>query len=108
MPFIKFHFVDRQKLASVSKTLTDGIQEVVKCPRENIVLEVIHSDYINNGSVDQGWPFVEVTWFQRPPEVQDEVAQIIYDCLENAGYESADVHFGYLVPENYYENGKKI
>lgn len=107
MPFLRFHFVDEERLAKISKTLIDKIEQTVKCPRVNIVLEIIHSTYIFDGKTATGWPLVEVTWFRRPPEIQDKVAQIIYESLKEAGYADSDVHFGYLQTADYYENGKK-
>lgn len=108
MPFLRFHSVNRDKLMLVSAQITDRIHLAVGCPREHIVLEVIHSDYIVNDEIRPGWPFVEVAWFDRPQEVQAEVARIVYECLKEVGYDDSDVHFESLRPENYYENGKKI
>lgn len=105
MPFLKFHCVDKSRLAAVSARMTDRIVEVVGCPREHIVLELIHSDYIADGVTQSGWPFVEVAWFERPLEQQDAVAEIITGMLKDAGYDNADIHFEYLQVRNYYENG---
>lgn len=106
MPFIRFHYTETSKIASVSRLLTDRVQQMVGCPRENIVLEVLHSDVVSDGEVKIGdWPFVEVHYFERPVEIQDQVAKIISECLTMVGYTSSDVYFCYLKPENYYENG---
>lgn len=108
MPFLRFHAVDKKRLALVSERMTDRIQQVVKCPRETIVLEVIHSDYVIDGGEPCEWPFVGVAWFERPSELQREVATIIYEELKAAGYKNSDVHFESLTPRNYYENGKSL
>ena len=106
MPFLRFHFVEAARLAPISPQMTDRIQEVVGCPRENIVLEVIQSVVVADEGVKGGeWPLVEVDYFQRPREVQDAVAKIISECLQLVGYSNSDVHFRYLCAENYYENG---
>ena len=78
MPFFKFHFVEASRMAGVSRRMADRLQETIGCPREHI---------------------------ERPPEVQHEVAKVIYECLMAAGYQNSDVYFRYLTPENYYENG---
>lgn len=109
MPFLRFHTTDVNRLMEVSREMTDRIQEVLQCPREHIVIEVIHSEIVWDGQVVTGeWPFVEVSWFERKPEIQDQVAQIIYNSLKSVGYEAADVYFSVLVPRNYYENGKSL
>ena len=107
MPFFRFHFVEASRLASVSRQMADRIQQVVGCPREHLVFELIHSSVVEDVSVKSGkeWPFVEVDYFERPYEVQVEVAKILDECLKAAGYPDSDVHFRYLKAENYYENG---
>lgn len=106
MPFFRFHFVEETRLAVVSRQMTDRIQEVVGCPREHIVLEVIRSVMVGDEGITGGeWPLVEVDYFERPREVQDALAGIISGCLREIGYVNSDVHFRYLCAENYYENG---
>lgn len=109
MPFLRFHSTETSRLAEVSREMTDRIQRAVDCPRETIVLEVVYADVVQDGNIISGeWPFVEVSWFKRGLEIQDEVAAIICDCLKKAGYENSDVHFTYLTARNYYENGKNL
>lgn len=106
MPFFRFHFTDPMKLMIVSREMTDRLQEVIGCPREHIVLEVIHSDLVGDGEILEGsWPLVEVDYFERPIEIQDQVARIVATALQEAGYMESDMHFRYLREENYYENG---
>ncbi len=103
MPFFRFHFVDPGKLAEVSRRITDQVQEVLECPREHIVLEIIHSDIVCDGTITCGeWPFVEVSYFERPRKLQDRVAEIVKICLQQVGYKNADVYFLYLNRQNYY------
>lgn len=108
MPFLRFHFVEAVQLAEVSREMTDRLVKTIGCPRDHIVLEVIHSDYIVDGEIKGGnnWPFVEVDYFERPREIQDAVALIVSESLKEAGYPDCDVYFRYLSAENYYENGK--
>lgn len=106
MPFFRFHFVEASSLMAVSRKMTDRIEAVVGCPREHIVLEVIHSVIIGDGEIKKGeWPLVEVDYFERSKEIQDAVAKIISECLMEVGYTNSDVYFRYLNPRNYYENG---
>lgn len=109
MPFFRFHSTDANRLMLVSREMTDRLQEAIGCPREHIVLEVIPAQLVGDGEIiESSWPFVEVDYFERPKEIQDRVAQIVTASLQEAGYTEADIHFRYLQPENYYENGKKI
>lgn len=107
MPFLRFHFVEASRLAGVSRQMTDRVQQAIGCPREHIVLEILHSCVVADAQIKHGeWPLVEIDYFERPREVQDAVAKIIYECLVIAGYADSDVHFRYLTPGNYYENGQ--
>lgn len=108
MPFFRFHFVEASELAIIGRKLTDELQVAIGCPREHIVLEVIHSTAVESGEAVNSvqWPFIEVDYFERPKEIQDAVAKIIYDNLKEIGYAEADLHFRYLQGENYYENGQ--
>lgn len=110
MPFFRFHFVEASRLAGVSRQMTDRIQQAIGCPREHIVLELIHSSVIEDMMIKSGtgWPFVEVDYFERPRDIQTAVAKILFECLQAAGYSNSDVHFHYLSPINYYENGELL
>lgn len=109
MPFLRFHATDRMKLVEISREMTDKIQEVLACPREHIVLELVNSEMVWDGQVISGeWPYVEVSWFERSPEIQDQVARIIFENLKKAGYQNSDVYFHYLNDRNYYENGQNV
>ena len=109
MPFFRFHFVEENKLAVVSRRLKDQLQQTIGCPRDHIVLEVVHASIIEDEIIKREgeWPFVEVDYFERPREIQDAVAKVVYDYLAEAGYANSDVHFRYLQPRNYYENGAR-
>ena len=89
-------------MAGVSRRMADRLQETIGCPREHIVFELIHSSVVEDVTIKSGndWPYVEVDYFERPPEVQHEVAKVIYECLMAAGYQNSDVYFRYLTPEN--------
>lgn len=108
MPFFRFHFVEASRLTGVSRQMTDRIQQVIGCPRNHIVLELIHSGVVEDTTIKSGngWPLVEVDYFERPREIQTAVAEIVCECLKVAGYPDSDIHFRYLKPDNYYENGK--
>lgn len=110
MPFFRFHFVDDAHLAKVSKRMTDRIQEAVGCTRDHIVLENIHSVFVDDGEIKDtnNWPFVEVDYFERPRDVQKKLAQVLYEELSAAGYPHSDIHFRYLQPMNYYEDGEAL
>ena len=97
MPFLRFHAIEKEKLARVGERLISEIVSTLGSPRETVVLEVV-----------QAYPFVKIEYFERPKEQQDALAKIVYQSLQEAGYPESDVYFSFLSPERYYENGEVI
>lgn len=106
MPQIKARNIKSESLCNISKGLIDELQCLLKCPRDYFTIEVVHSTFVNDGNVTDGYPYVEIAWFDRGQETQDKVAKIITSHLQKEGYENVDVFFT-LFPKNcYYENGE--
>jgi len=106
MPQLRFHGVEKNKLTSFSKQLVDELAELIKCPRDHFVLELIQSNYIFDGGEISGYPFVEFAWFDRGLEVQDSAGKIVTEFIQNAGYPEVEVVFTVYKERNYYENGQ--
>ncbi|MDG2739264.1 DUF1904 family protein, partial [Vibrio parahaemolyticus] len=62
----------------------------------------------NEGEVSAAYPFVEVLWFDRGQEVQDEVAKLITQQVRGIAGADIDVAviFSALSPKAYYDNGE--
>lgn len=103
MPQIKFRGVQTEKVQPLVQEMLDQLQQIIDCPREDLTLECLPSTFLN--PVD-GYPFVEVAWFDRGQATQDRVAQAITTLLQRAGYASVDVMFSPLEKNQYYENGQ--
>jgi hypothetical protein len=106
MPQVKIKGVEEKEICLVSKELVDELQELLQCPRNYFVLERINSTFIMDGNYVKAYPIIEVAWFDRGQELQDEVAKIITKHIQNLGYTEVDVIFTLLEEKNYYENGK--
>lgn len=106
MPQIKLRGVKTEKIMDISKNLIDELHEIIECPKDYLTIEVIHSTFISDGEVIDGYPYVEVGWFDRGQEIQDKVAVSITKLLQKVGYESVDIMFTTFKKESYYENGE--
>lgn len=106
MPQLKFKSIEGKKLINISKSMIDEMENIIKCPRDYFSLEVIESKFIFDGEYVNGNPTVEVAWFDRGQEVQDEVAKVITRNINSIGYENVDVIFTALCENKYYENGE--
>lgn len=106
MPVLKFKAIALNELCKVSKVLVDELQEVTQTPREFFTLEVPKSVYIKDNSIVDGSPMIEVIWFDRGQEVQDNVAKILTKHVQSCGYPDVDVIFTIWDRSRYYENGE--
>ena len=108
MPFLRFHAVEKSRLDLVGERLISEIVQVLGCPRETVVLEVMNYSFVSGFDQLEAYPFVKVEYFKRPLDQQNAVAKIIYECLKEVGYSESDVYFSFLDKERYYENGEVI
>lgn len=106
MPQVKMRGVETEIVRKLSNKLIDELAVLTQSPRDYFTLEVIHSTYVMDGAIAPGYPFVEIAWFDRGQEVQDQVAQAINRILKGAGYPSVDIMFTTLEKSRYYENGE--
>lgn len=107
MPQLKFRGIKEDSILTLSTPLVDRLQEVLACPRDYFTIEVMNSTFVSQGKITDGYPLVEVAWFDRGQEVQDIVAKIITNNIrENLNIESMDLAFTVFEKEKYYENGE--
>ncbi|GAB6154601.1 DUF1904 domain-containing protein [Desulfosporosinus burensis] len=106
MPQIKMRGIELEIVRNLSKQLIDELAVLTQSPRDDFTLEVIHSTFLMDGDVVSGYPFIEIAWFDRGQEIQDQVAQAISRFLNEAGCFSVDIMFTVLEKPRYYENGE--
>ncbi|MEG0771973.1 DUF1904 domain-containing protein [Clostridium sp.] len=106
MPILKFNGVESKKLCAISKELVDELENLLKCPREYFSLEVIQSSCVKDGEFVDISPRIEIAWFDRGQELQDQAAKIITRHINSLEYPNVDVVFTCLEELKYYENGE--
>lgn len=108
MPHFRFRAVEPQTVQALSKPLTDELQSLMDCPREDFTFEYIYTTFFHEGEVSTAYPFVEVLWFDRGQNVQDKVAKIVTQQVRGIWGEDIDVAviFTSLSPKAYYDNGE--
>lgn len=106
MPQIKMRGIETEIVRKLSKQLIDELAVLTQSPRDYFTLEVIHSTFVLDGDIVPGYPFIEIAWFDRGQEIQDQVAQVISRLLNQMGYSSVDIMFTVLEKPRYYENGE--
>ncbi|MDF2155609.1 DUF1904 domain-containing protein [Vibrio sp. CAU 1672] len=108
MPHLRFRAVEPQTVQALSASLTDELQPLMKCPREDFTFEYIYSTFFAEGEVSSAYPFVEVLWFDRGQETQDSVASVITQQVRGILGHEVDVAviFTALATRQYYDNGE--
>lgn len=105
MPIITLRSVKQHEVVNISRELVDELKELLDCPRDYFTLEIRNSTFIKDGDISEGYPIIDVTWFDREQELQDKVAKIITKHIKGLGYETVDIIFHLLNESSYYENG---
>lgn len=106
MPQIIIKGMDVNKLKEISRPLVDELQKIIGCPRDYFTIEAVVNPFILDETETEITPLVQVNWFDRGQEVQDEVAAAIYRNVKSAGYSHVETFFVVLEEARYYENEK--
>ncbi|AGK54058.1 hypothetical protein B1NLA3E_11530 [Bacillus sp. 1NLA3E] len=72
----------------------------------NFSLEVPQSIFIFNEIEVSSFPFIEVKWFDRGQEIQDQFANIITKHIHSLDIPEVEVAFTVFPETAYYLNGK--
>jgi hypothetical protein len=105
VPILTLRAIKEDEVVGISKQLIDELEDLLECPRDYFTLELRNSTFIKDGDICNGYPIVDVSWFDRGQEVQDKAADIITRYIKELGYETVDVSFHILKEKLYYENG---
>ncbi len=106
MPILKMKGIEPEQIRNISVSMVDELEKLLQCPREYFVIEHIPVVFIREGSIDKGYPIVEVSMFDRGMEAQDKIAGTITRYIKSQVDQTVDVYFTYLQRSNYYENGE--
>ena len=106
MPHIRMRAVKKEHVQELSASLAKELAPAMKTAIDNFTFELVQTQFFSSGQETVYYPFVEVLWFARSQEVQDECASIITRQIKKIGrYEDVVVVFHVLLQESYYENG---
>lgn len=81
MPHLRFRGVKREEVKEISRELVDHLAEIVQCPRDWFTLEYIDTEFIFDGKETDGYPFVEVLWFDRGQEAKNRAGAVVTELI---------------------------
>jgi hypothetical protein len=108
MPHIIIKGMQVGDVKKISKAMVDELEVIVGCPREYFTLECMETHFIIDGEDVCKDPFIQINWFDRGQEIQDQTALAITKHIEAAGYKNVEMFFTMLERNNYYENGTHL
>lgn len=106
MPHIRVRAVPCDVVQKLSESLPEKLSIAINTPIDNFTIESISTIFYANGQLTESYPFVEVLWFPRSQEIQNECARIITDQVKTmTSAEDVVVVFRVLEKSAYYEDG---
>lgn len=107
MPHLRMRALTPDHVASLSQTLCQPLAAAMATSEDNFTFEAIPTTFFAEGNKTNSYPFIEVLWFERPQEVQNQAARIITEQVK-ALTQAADVVVVFIAlnRQAYYENGE--
>jgi len=106
MPHVRFRALQSEQVSNLSKTLVRDLATIIKTSEDNFTFELVQTQFFSQGQAANGYPFVEVLWFERTPEIQQQVATLITESIKKLIDADVAVVFQPLLQKNYFENGQ--
>ena len=108
MPHLFIRGISVEQVKTISKPLVQELADLCACGTDNFTLEVVNSTFIFDGNEVPGYPFIEVKWFERGQEVQDQFANIVTKHVHSLEIPEVEVAFSTFRESDYYYNGKSF
>lgn len=110
MPRIIYKNISPEDVCVLSKELSRKSAEIVGCPVDWLTFECVHNYlFVDGDDQTMNTLFIEVEWFKRSQDQQDELAMYLYEELTKR-YTTREITiiFKDLNKEDYYEEGKNF
>jgi hypothetical protein len=108
VPHLFIRGISVEQVITLSKPLVQELADLCACGTDNFTLEVVNSTFVFDGNEVPGYPFIEVKWFERGQEVQDQFANIITKHVHSLEIPEVEVAFSIFRESDYYYNGKSF
>ncbi|WP_028772210.1 DUF1904 domain-containing protein [Shewanella waksmanii] len=107
MPHIRMRGLPEHIVAQLSQTLLKDLASVTQIKPDAFTLDWVPSISYRGGNIDISVVQVEVLWFPKAPEIQDEVERTIRKQLLTVYSQATHIAilFTALEPRGYYRNG---
>ena len=108
MPHLIIRGVSVEQGKTISTSLVQELADLCACGTDNFTLEIVNATYVFDGNEVPGYPLIEVKWFERGQEIQDQFANIVTKHIQGLGIPEVEVAFSTFLESAYYLNGKSF
>lgn len=108
MPQLIFKGINMEQVKEISTPLVEELAQLCHCDTDNFTLEINQSTFVFNQAEVTGFPFIEVKWFDRGQEIQDQFAKIITKHIHSLHIPEVEIAFTVFLESAYYLNGKNF
>jgi len=108
VPHLFIRGISVEQVKTISKPLVQELADLCTCGTDNFTLEVVNSTFVFDGNEVPGYPFIEVKWFERGQEIQDQFANIVTKHIHSLEIPEVEVAFSTFRESDYYFNGKSF
>jgi hypothetical protein len=106
MPHIRFRALKEDQVRQLSSELCPVLASAIQTSEDNFTFELVGTQFFVQGKTTDSYPFVEVLWFARSQDLQDQCARLITEKVKTiSNAEDVIVVFSILEKSSYYENG---
>jgi hypothetical protein len=105
MPQLTVRGINVQIMTEISKPLVEEMAAICECGTDNFTIDCLNVVSVFGGETAETYPFIEVAWFERGPEVRDRLAQALVRQLRLEGIAEVEVAFKVYREDSYYVGG---
>lgn len=107
MPHIIYKGMEIEEVKAIERKAIERLSAIIDCPADHFTSEWIPTVFILDGNENKGgYPFITISWFERPMTQKIEVATYLTETIKAFGYQDVCIYFNILDPKCYFENGK--
>lgn len=107
MPHIVFRNLEKEKFELIAEQLKESLYKTIDCPIDKVTFSLIETSTIIANKNSDEFCYVDISYFERPMEVQDYVAATIDNLLRKNDKENIAINFNYFNKDSYYDNMNK-
>ncbi|MBN2260563.1 MAG: DUF1904 family protein [Clostridiales bacterium] len=97
MPKLVFSNINLKTVKIFRNEMVEKLSKTTNTSRDDFTIEINTNEFLTGD-----YPFIDIYWFKRDLDVQDQVANIINDILNDNAIEEMDIYFHELEKRNYY------